>query len=113
MKNALLFFLMAFVFITCKKSASLPAGTKQVNGVLHYDNKLGGELGLYYVSDGNQTFIFKNQFASDSLEYAHYLYYVNLNTQFSYLDDGETGCYSANPSICNLPLVEIVEFKIR
>jgi hypothetical protein len=113
MKNVLLCILIAFVFVNCKKSSTQPAGTKQVNGILHYDNKLGGELGLYYVTDSNQTLIFKNKFASDSLEYAHYLYYVNLNTQFSYLDDGETGCYSANPSICNLPLVEIVEFKIR
>jgi len=113
MKNIILFFLAAFIFIACKKSETQPAGTKQVNGVLHYDNGLGGGLGLYYISDSNQTFIFKNKFANDSLEYVHYIYYVNLNTTFSYLDDGETGCYSGNPSICNLPLVEIVGFKIR
>jgi hypothetical protein len=113
MKNVILFFVIGFLFVNCKKSETFPAGTKQVNGVLHYDNGLGGGLGLYYKSDSNQTFIFKNKFASDSLEYVHYIYYVNLNTRLSYLDNGETGCYSGNPSICNLTLVEIVEFKIR
>ena len=113
MKYALLFFVIGLVFINCKKTETQPAGTLQVNGVLHYDKGLGGGLGLYYVTDSNQTMIFKNEFATDTLQYFHYISYVNLNSTLSYLDDGEKGCYTGTPSLCGFPLVEIVKFTIR
>jgi hypothetical protein len=112
MKKILLFLVVAFVFFACTKSDNHPSGTQQVNGKLRYDNVLGG-LGLYYATDSNKIMIFKNMFSNDSLEYEHYKLFVNLNTSFNYINNGDTGCFEGNPSLCGLPLVEIVEFKIR
>ena len=112
MRIFLLFLALSLVFVNCKKSEPLPAGTLQVNGALHYDKGLGSSLGLYFLTDSNKTMIFTNNFASDSLEYIHYIYYVNVNTTLFYFDKGE-GCYSAVPSLCGIPLAEIVKFQIR
>jgi hypothetical protein len=111
MKKVLLLFVVVFVFFACKKTSN-PSGTQQINGVLHYDNLLGG-IGMYYLVDSNKILIFKNKFASDSLEYVNYQFYVGVNTTLKYIDKGETGCFSGNPSICNLPQVEVVDFIIR
>ena len=112
MRNALLCFVLGLSIIGCKKTETLPAGTLQVNGVLHYDKGLGGGLGLYYITDSNQTMIFKNEFATDTLQYFHYILYVNLNSTLFYTDAGE-GCYTAVPYLCGLPLADIVKFTIR
>jgi hypothetical protein len=116
MKKFLLFSVIIIVFFACKKTDnSLPAGTKQINGDLHYDNVLGG-LGLYYITDSNKTMIFKDQFPNDkndSLEFEKYLYSVGLNTTMRYIDTGDTGCFDGNTSLCNFPLVQIVSFTVR
>jgi len=115
MQKLLLFVVMVFVFSACKKSSDSPAGTKQVNGVLHYDNVLGG-LGMYYIADGNKTMLFKNEFGNDpndSLEYDKYYLTVGLNSTLKYLDTGETGCFEGNTSLCGFPVVQIVDISIR
>jgi hypothetical protein len=111
MKKIILFLLLGVV-ISCKKSETLPAGTLQVNGVLHYDKGLGSVLGLYYVTDSNKTMIFKNEFPNDTLQYLHYAIYVGFNTTLFYNDVGE-GCYPPFPTLCGLPEADIVKFAIR
>jgi hypothetical protein len=115
MKNIILFSAVAFVFFACKKSDNLPPGTKQINGVLHYDNVLGG-LGMYFVTDTNSTFIFKDEFPNDvhdSLEFRKYLYSVGVNTSLRYTETGVTGCFDGNQSLCGFPVVQIVYFTVR
>jgi hypothetical protein len=117
MKKVIFFSVMVLVFFACKKTnnSTLPAGTKQINGDLHYDNVLGG-LGLYYKTDSNTTMIFKDQFANDkndSLEFLKYIYSVGVNTTMKYIDLDSTGCFDGNPSLCGFPVVQIVSFTIR
>jgi hypothetical protein len=115
MQKCLLFLVLVFVFTACKKSSTTPDGTKQVNGVLHYDNVLGG-LGMYYVAEGNNTMLFRNEFGNDphdSLEYNKYYITVGLNSTLKYLDTGETGCFEGNPSLCGFPVVQIVDISVR
>jgi hypothetical protein len=92
---------------TIPKEDSLPAGTLQAAGVLHYDHFPDG-WGLYYQTDSSEYLILKNNFSGDSAQYQHYKVFVNLHTILRYQDHGETGClYGIGPS-CGHKIVEVV-----
>jgi hypothetical protein len=116
MKKYLLLLVLTGILFACKKSNDNPDGSKQLTGVLHYDNLLGG-LGMYYVADSNHTtIIFHNEFPNDphdSLQFKKYLYSVGLNTTLTYTSDGSTGCFDGNTSLCGFPIVTIVRFTVR
>ncbi len=111
MKKCYLFLICCTVIFSCQKSANLPSGTLQTEGILHDDNFPDG-FGWYYVIDyTNEMILFKNAFASDSAEHKFYQNYINVHTRLYYLDNGDSGCAYGIGPVCGLRVVETVKLE--
>ena len=94
MKKILFFFLVLAFVISCKKNCgSMQSKDSQVtSGTLYYSDPAVDGPGLFYVTDGKESILFKNEFADYYTEYLHYKDLVGVHSQLTYKDTGETGC---------------------
>jgi hypothetical protein len=110
MKQIVAFFIFPLLIYSCKKQTTA-APEQTVTGTLRYSSPASDGIGLYYVTDQQESLLFKNEFSDYNSQYLHYKPYVDLHTRLTFRDNGETGC-SLGMLPCSLQhplrLVEVV-----